>query len=123
MISGVSKQERLQEIPTSTNTISEGILFAGGQEPFNALPGYDFDHPRHPSSQVLSVFFFSVIIISILFAWISLDTVVMFIYVRAQNSFGVSDLQIRIGLQMLGMRYKILKCLFFRAEMVSPTFP
>lgn len=43
-------QERLQEIPTQSNAISDGNLFPGGQEA-NALPGSDFDHLQHPSSQ------------------------------------------------------------------------
>lgn len=51
MTSFVSEQERLQEIPTQSNAISEGNLFAGGQEA-NALPGSEFDHLQHPSSQV-----------------------------------------------------------------------
>lgn len=110
MMSGVSKQERLPEIPTSTNTIADGNVFAGVQEPFTALPGSEFDHPAHPSRQVLSMFFFRV------FSSLCLDTVLMYIYARAQNSFRASDLQIRVGLQMLGMRYKILQCLFFREE-------
>lgn len=46
-------QERLQEIPTSTNRVSNGSFYEGGMEPFNALPGSEFDHPPHPSSQVL----------------------------------------------------------------------
>ncbi|KAL1815009.1 hypothetical protein ACET3Z_017583 [Daucus carota] len=44
-------QERLQEIPTATNRISNGNFYEGGMEPFNALPGSEFDHPSHPSGQ------------------------------------------------------------------------
>ncbi|KAK1397822.1 Peroxin-5 [Heracleum sosnowskyi] len=42
-------QERLQEIPTSTNRVSNGNIYEGISEP--ALPGSEFDHPPHPSSQ------------------------------------------------------------------------
>ena len=52
MISVVSEQERLQEIPTQSNGISEGNLYPGGQEAINALPGSELDHLQHPSSQV-----------------------------------------------------------------------
>ncbi|KAL1814130.1 hypothetical protein ACET3Z_024195 [Daucus carota] len=44
-------QERLQEIPTQSNGISEGNLYPGGQEAINALPGSELDHLQHPSSQ------------------------------------------------------------------------
>lgn len=50
------KQERLQEIPTSTNRVSNESIYEGGSEP--ALPGSEFDHHPHASSQVLSISFF-----------------------------------------------------------------
>ncbi|KAL8147024.1 hypothetical protein AgCh_004658 [Apium graveolens] len=42
-------QERLQEVPTSTNRVSNGNIYEGGLEP--ALHGSEFDHPPHASSQ------------------------------------------------------------------------
>lgn len=49
--SSSTTQGRLQEIPTSSNRVSDGNIYEGGMEPFNALPGSEFDHPPHPSSQ------------------------------------------------------------------------
>ncbi|KAH6778671.1 peroxin 5 [Perilla frutescens var. frutescens] len=45
-------QERLQEIPTATATVSDGNFHAGMEEPFAAaLPGSEHEYSLHPNAQ------------------------------------------------------------------------
>lgn len=60
--------------------------------------------------------FFNCLRISFSIFWIL--CFLMFIYIRAQNSFGASALEIRADLEMFGMRYKILKSVISQEEMV-----
>ena len=115
MIFGQSKQERLKEIPTSATTISDGNFYGGTDEQLNMLPGSEFDHPLQSHGQVGSCS-----LVKLLLGYISLLSS-MSIYVREQNFSGASALQIRVDLQMLGMRYIVLNFLMLRVETVLPT--
>lgn len=53
MIYGLSKQDRIQEIPTSIPTTSGSNIYEG---PSTVLPGSEFDHPLQPDGQVRSCF-------------------------------------------------------------------
>lgn len=62
----IIKQERLQEIPTASTTISDGHLHGGVEEPFAAaLPGSELEYMR-PNMQVagLHPFLFCCLLVS-----------------------------------------------------------
>lgn len=111
LISFVSVQERLQEIPTQSNAISEGNLFAGGQEA-NALPGSEFDHLQNPSSQVC-----------LLSLGVCMHAIVLFEYSGSYSNFHfVSGLSIPSEFPIFRSE-SICRCLGWHTKSSNASFP